>query len=311
MTGVRALQPTAFSIGRQAYERIELAKWPGSVHSCYGGAINVQTGLGLVCLVPRGAGRGPLNINLDAEALARAGDMASGSPVDRSVKGLVFKNGFRLTLSNAEIFEPTGRFDSPALRPRKIERNISTARDIALLMGHLEGVGELLKAIGGSPSAPPMGPFSAAALPRVKRLLRAIGARDRGGAREVAKGLAGLGIGLTPAADDMLSGIMVSLVLGSLNGIGADDISEVVPWIADSCRGRTSDLSYEFLLQAASGRANERITRLVEAIYTGTASEVRTATLDTIAIGETSGTDAVTGVVLGAKTAIATAELAA
>ena len=299
----------AFSIGRQAYERITSAKSPGSVHSCYRGAINIQTGLGLVCLVPRETGRGPLNINLDAEGLAGAGDIAPGSPVAIRIKELAFENGLCFSLSNADVYEPTGRFEGTPLRPRAIERNISVAKDVALLAGRLAGVGELLEATGGSRSAvPPLGPFSAAALPNAERLLGAIRAGDVVRAEKATKGLVGLGIGLTPSADDMLSGILVSIVLGSMNGVGADGIEGLAARIGEAGRGRTSALSCEFLLQAASGRANERVMRLVESIYTGTTRRVRAATLDAVKIGETSGTDMVVGVVLGATAALASGE---
>ena len=298
----RPLSPAAFSIGRQAYERIQ--KSHGSIHSCYRGAINVQTETGLVCVVPRAAGRGPLNINIDAGALTGAGNLASGSPVAMSAQGLAFQNGLCVSLSNVEVYEPTGRFEGALLRPRAIERNITLARRTALLMGHLEGVGELLEAIGGGRGAAPLrSPFSLAALPHVKSLLRAIRARNVVAAEEATKELVGLGIGLTPSADDMLSGIMVSLVLGSLNGIGGD-IGGVVSGIGRACRGRTSALSQEFLFQAASGRANERVTCLVERICTGGAGEVRDAVLDAVKIGETSGTDMVVGVILGVKAAL-------
>jgi hypothetical protein len=306
-----AFRQPAFSIGRQAYERISSAKSRGAVHSCYRGAINVQTELGLVCLVPRETGRGPLNINLDAQGLARVGDLASGSPVATGVKELAFENGFRILLSNAGVYEPTGRFEGALLPPRAIKRNISVAKDVALLVGHLAGVGELLEATGGSQKAvPPLSAFSAAAFPNTERLLGAIRAGDAAGAEKATRGLVGLGIGLTPSADDMLCGILVSIVLGSINGIGAGGMEGLAARIGDACRGRTSALSCEFLRQAASGRANERVMRLVESIYTGTTGKVRAATLDAIKIGATSGTDTIVGVVLGATAALASKEVA-
>jgi hypothetical protein len=298
--------PAAHCVGRQAFQRITSGKPFGSVHSRYRGAINVQTSQGLVCLVPQETGRGPLNINIDSEALAKAGPLTSGSPVAMGVNSMVFENGFCVSLSNAEVYEPTGQFEGIALCPSLIERNVSSAREVTLLSGHFAGVGELLSAMDGDPGvATYLNPFSAVALPNVKRLLHAIMVRNSVGAGEATKGLVGLGIGLTPSADDMLSGIMVSLILGSRNGIGADNIGELASRIARVSQGRTSALSHEFLLQAASGRANERLTRLVEAIYTGTPSDVKTATLDVVTIGETSGTDLVVGVIFGARAAVA------
>jgi len=64
--------------------------------------------------------------------------------------------------------------------------------------------------------------------------------------------------------------------------------------------GKTTALSEAFLRQAASGRGNERLTRLCIAMLTGGPVSVELETKRVLGIGETSGTDAVLGVVLGA-----------
>jgi hypothetical protein len=104
---------------------------------------------------------------------------------------------------------------------------------------------------------------------------------------------------------------MVSLVLASRNGIAIRRVCGLTSRIAEASQGNTSALSVESLVQAASGRASERLLRLVKAVYTGTAAEVREAVLDVVKIGETSGTDLVVGVILGARTAIGLGESAA
>ena len=302
---VLASCPAASCIGRQAYVRMTCAGHPvtWTVHSSYRGAINVQTGQGLVCFVPIEAGRGPLNINIDSKALSDVGYPKPGTRLVFDDGTITFEDGQRVSLADSEVWEPTGLFRRPVFNEKLVGRNISCAREVAMLLGQMAGVGELMDVRYGAPTAN-LNAFSRAALPNVVSLFQAVRSGDFVGAEKATGGLVGLGPGLTPSADDMLSGIMVSLVLGSRNGVGFEGISEFTSRIAAVSRSRTSTLSREFLVQAAAGRANERLLRLVEAVYTGTTSEVRDATIDVIRIGHTSGTDMTAGVILGAGTAV-------
>ena len=58
-------------------------------------------------------------------------------------------------------------------------------------------------------------------------------------------------------------------------------------------------LSEEFLMQAALGRGNERVSRLCEALLTAGPGVVERETKRVLSIGETSGTDTALGVILG------------
>lgn len=112
--------------------------------------------------------------------------------------------------------------------------------------------------------------------------------------------LVGLGPGLTPSSDDMLSGLVLLCVLyarsrGSLLGAGRL-ISEAT---AERAQGRTTALSEECLRQAALGRGNEPVMRLCEALLTSKPKIVERETMRVLTIGETSGTDIALGVVLG------------
>jgi hypothetical protein len=112
--------------------------------------------------------------------------------------------------------------------------------------------------------------------------------------------LLGLGPGLTPSSDDMLSGLMLQCSLYSRNrGYLRDATRLVCRAVEAGSGGRTTRLSEEFLRQAAQGRANEPVMRLCEASLTAGREEVSRETKRILAIGETSGTDIALGVVLG------------
>jgi uncharacterized protein DUF2877 len=297
----------ACSIGGQAFDRIARADRQATVHSSYRGAVNVLTSRGLLSVVPEETGRGPLNINVVWRILGTHLPRP-GSGVAVTAGGLAFEDGVVISLDNAHRYDPDWHFRASVLSPGQVERNVSASREIVLVAGHLAGLGGLLRGIerGNFRVEGDLNPFSAAAAPAVNSLMYAIRGDDRDGVGEAAKNLAGLGVGLTPSADDLLSGLMVGLVLGARNGMGIADASRLADQIVDSSAGRTSTLSFEFMRQAAYGRANEKIVGLVEAIYTEGTRMVARSTMDVITIGETSGTDYIAGVLLGVSAALST-----
>ena len=142
--------------------------------------------------------------------------------------------------------------------------------------------------------------FASAALPRVVRLGRAFRSEDKNSLTDAITELIGLGPGLTPSSDDMLAGLVLLCVLYAKNSGRARRASRLIALVtAEEARGRTTVLSEEYLMQAASGRGNEPVMRLCAALLTGERESVERETRRVLAIGETSGTDTVLGIVLG------------
>ena len=137
------------------------------------------------------------------------------------------------------------------------------------------------------------------ALPSVLKLLSALRTGDIHGAGAVSASLAGLGVGLTPSADDLLSGIMLSVTLGARNGLRLRASRTMTAAICSGAYERTSALSLEYMRQAEAGRANEKVARMVEELYTGSELGVRDSVSQVVQIGETSGTDTAVGIILG------------
>jgi len=142
--------------------------------------------------------------------------------------------------------------------------------------------------------------FASAALPRIVRLERALRADERRKLTAAVRELVGLGPGLTPSSDDMLAALVLLCMLYSKNLEGGQRLPvPIAQAVASLPPGRTTVLSEEFLRQAAQGRGNERVMRLCSAVLTGGHESVDRETKRVLGIGETSGTDAVLGIVLG------------
>ena len=294
----------ALSIGKPALRRVAGPRPQASVHSSYRGALNLMTKRGLVSVVPAGAGKGPLNINVGKEVMARLWPRAAGEEVGVGKNALSFRGGPTILLDEAEVFAPTGRFERAPLSAGTVARNVSVMKACAIREGRLGGLGALLTSLEPGGPMVPLNLFGNAALPGVRELEEGIRTSDRAAVKLAAGRISGLGIGLTPSGDDLLSGLMVAIVNGSANGMGPRNANELASSMVEASKGRTTTMSFEYLRQAAKGLANERIMRLVETVYTGAGHEVREATLEAIKIGETSGTDSVVGVWLGARAAL-------
>ena len=270
-------------------------------------AINILFADGLVSLVPEVVQRGPLNITLQLPVRpprmsslgVRAGDKVRAHD-------FVLELGDRhlVSFGSARIYSPKHKFSLPMLANDEIEANLEVVRKTALLFGNMAGLGELLALM--SPRAAratvkSLNIFASFALGRIVQLERAFSSGKKSALKDAICELIGLGPGLTPSSDDMLAGLVLVCVLYGKNGRCAHRASWLLAQaIAEEARGRTTILSEEFLRLAASGRGNEPVIRLCAALLTGGRDSVEQETRSVLAIGETSGTDTILGIVLGA-----------
>lgn len=210
---------------------------------------------------------------------------------------------YRVSLDSTKVFSPDTNLGVGELEGCKVAANIEVMRTMALEQGNPGGLGGLLARLqpraGGK--ARKLNIFAQAALPSVVKLERAFVSSDGRMLSEVVHGLVGLGPGLTPSSDDMLSGLALvcSLCSGSF-GDARCAFKLLSDAVVSGARGRTTILSEEYLTQAAMGRGNEPALRLCKALLTGGRGSVERETRRVLAIGETSGTDIVLGVILGA-----------
>lgn len=106
--------------------------------------------------------------------------------------------------------------------------------------------------------------------------------------RNSSKLLAGLGIGLTPAGDDFLVGVMLALfALGPSKK--AEELSAI---LAKEAAPLTNSISSEWLKASAKGEAGESWHNLVKAIAENHGEQLAEAVMRILPSGHTSGADA-------------------
>lgn len=302
-----SLHLSAHSIGLSVTDRIQLGKI-GKIHSTFQRVINIVTLKNrLISLVGQEVGQGPFNILVNIPTymdLINVG-VNKGDVVTRVGKLIVIgKNAIVLSTEWAELWKPRRIFQSSLQPIRIIMMNLEILREIALASDHLSGLGELISFINKPglkvPKTKKLGPVAHIALPHIVSLLKAIKSGRSHDIIGITKHLVGLGPGLTPAADDMLLGLMISMFYIAENFPETRiDIKKINRDIVSSISGRTTTISEEFLREASIGNVNEPVASLMENLLTSENRNVAISAKNVLALGGTSGADTVCGIILG------------
>ncbi len=302
MTAIRAT-----SVGESARARLAQGA-EGSVVGAFDRAVNIALSRGLVCLVTQEAGRGPLNIAVKLPSGVRTISclgLRIGDRVRIRRSNLELGEHCRIFLGSADTYSPSLKLKLEILGEDRLASNLETMRSTALRRGRKKGLGGLMALVSPRREECPTGRlniFASAALPSVVRLERAYHSENVSELTEAVRGLIGLGPGLTPSSDDMLAGLVLACALCSeYLGHSRRAARFVAEATVAEARGKTTTLSEEYLRQAAAGRGNEPVMKLCEALLTGSRASVERWTVRLLALGDTSGTDAVLGILLGIK----------
>ncbi len=114
------------------------------------------------------------------------------------------------------------------------------------------------------------------------------------------KALIGLGTGLTPSGDDLLTGYLAGLWCTTGKKPERLKFLSALGKVVIELSRRTNDISRTYLYHAACGGVSSRLVDLTNAICTGADKEqVLLSTEATMQTGHASGMDAVTGLLFG------------
>jgi hypothetical protein len=141
----------------------------------------------------------------------------------------------------------------------------------------------------------------------VTAMQQAIAARDVEHICAGARGLIGLGPGLTPSGDDFLVGCLRGLWLTSHDGAATRDMfARLGARLLSDLRARTTQVGAEFIRYALEGSFAETLDRAAEALLAPAHPPLVTAAIGhLLAQGDTSGSDTVRGLLtcIGASSA--------
>jgi hypothetical protein len=293
----------ASSVGEEALAILRPGS-SGRIQGVYKGGVNIAFPSGLVSLVPESSGKGPLNVTLAAPAadgMLSLG-LAVGEPARAVGARLLIGGRLAVDLEGATRHSAVLGF-SRIVSAAQLRRNLEEARKTGLECGNMSGLGGLLAAEPGrmaGSSSVASNLFSAFAAKRIDGLVEAFRHADWDSMSGSVSELIGLGPGLTPASDDFLAGLAVFIAAHSACYRSTERASQAIAVaISGRSSGKTTALSEAYLEQAAAGRGNEAVMALCSALLSGGRRAVTRDTRRLVAIGETSGTDALLGVVVG------------
>lgn len=295
----RILEAQDFS--RPIQSRFMQAARSGYVHSIFAGALNIAVDETLFTLLSDEKPRMPNSARLPRCIMEQL--YATLRPGVQVCVGdgrlLIPILDLSISLPDSEAWEPVPRVAAHCWHPAAV-----TAR-VNLLAHHLAERGQ---ADGLAPLVRPLllretrgeTPLGRIARPLLKLLVRASRKKDRERAEKAARGLAGLGPGLTPSGDDTLGGFIGVLALTSLQaGIDGTANKDLAEAIAGAARPRTTLLSATLLAHAARGEMAEQVGELLMALPSESDAAVLQAAEDVLAYGACSGGDTLLGLLLG------------
>jgi len=252
-----------------------------------------------------GVSRSPINVITDippTESMPSLG-VERGMRVRKVGDVVLVGEVLEISLEGAELWLPKTRVEG-CLSPELIRRNLGLVTQHAVSKAKRGGLGQLLPhvnqiAVGDAPRISGLNVVAETVLPRLVDLVSAVKSGDVEKVEAAARGLIGLGPGLSPSADDALAGFTAAMwwVSHSL-GKNIDNVKRINAAIA-GCADATTSLSQQLLKRAAKGETNERVEGLLKSILAGPAESIGARVEGVLEIGETSGVDMMVGLLLG------------
>jgi len=133
--------------------------------------------------------------------------------------------------------------------------------------------------------------------PAQTQLIQALRARNLPEAISAAQALAGRGSGLTPAGDDFIVGALLAVWAG----LYTKEAEKLCMPLAEVAAPRTTTLSGAYLHAAARGECTEQWHNLFQVLQTNNVNEWVLVISDLLAIGHTSGADALAGFIANSQ----------
>ena len=266
------------------------------------------------------------NIHFDEILLSLLSDelprMPNSVRLRSSVTDAIFPNlqpGMQVCVGNNTIVIPTCNFsfhlsDIPLWEPRPdvtiYQWNRETVAQHARLLTQFLAEKQLQMGLAPLVGAlllekpPQETPLSRMAMPKLRLLHQASWRQNIRGIEEATLGLVGLGPGLTPSGDDVLSGFAAIMALLSPQ-LSADFISRkhIASTIVEVAKPRTTKLSAVLLEFASRGEVSEQFGALLLSLNLPSSEfeTVQKAADRVLAFGASSGGDSLLGMLLGLR----------
>jgi hypothetical protein len=273
----------------------------GTVHSVFRRVCNLEfPGLPIVSLTTESIPVKPWAAQLQGPEVCSFQDLPiqQGDPVRYEYGFVLFPAAdLQVSLAGAQPVDCGMAADFPVSGQISQEKRAQLRQ--CLLSAHPAGVLPLLKI--WEPQLPiPDNPVSDFLKERVSRLFDAALSGDLQVLAQCSGQVAGCGPGLTPSSDDLLIGLMASLLYTSFcYGLSLRRARAINQALIAGARGKTLRLSYEMMQQSADGCLTQDLHLLLRGLCQSAPCSIEPLALRVLDYGETSGSDTLTGIYLG------------
>lgn len=300
----------SISIGSIAAKKISKRGIVGHVHSIFERSFFIYTyDKRLLFIVKKGLSNGPINIIIDLAANQSFTCIAleRGDIVMRQNDSLLVGKSLEILLDGTEVWESSKKL-LKVDDLTNLDKKISLVKRLAIDQGRHDGLGQLIEfereiTKGGEVRNTSLNIIATKALPRLKEFATGILVNNIVMVQKATEGLIGLGLGLTPSADDTLSGIMAGLyILGNSFPLYKSYTLSVNKAIISKLDAtKTTLVSKEFLEYAARGEVVENVSNVIIGVLSPSENLLGSRVETLLKMGETSGTDITLGIILGLR----------
>jgi hypothetical protein len=259
----------------------------------------------VLSLVTEEIGPAPFAIVIDPLTAADWGERGLQNWIDsRSVVSIeadsVSVGGLFIQITDVDLWDPKLKIEDPTKTQASISRHLPSIIAIleaSSISGSCTGILEYLLTSNVEHDDPQISAigdrFLSAVIKPARALCQGFTSINLPLSIQAARGLAGLGTGLTPTGDDFLMGAFLGYHLFDPQGRSAEFSREIV----NGLEGRTNALSMAFLRSAVRGEASIAWHELVSSIEHDSSDQLAKACQRILKTGHSSGADALTGFV--------------
>jgi hypothetical protein len=268
----------------------------GHVHSVFDGAFNIidenNQLIGVLCQKKE---LSPYSMMVNKESFHQFG-------IDQGQEILIADDDIHFKKRKFKVhFHEAGHIDLaidvlPQRRSQDLDAKLDQLRSLIIKYGSEAGIAPLIKFIIFEPQIAYksgemiLNDYSDFIQDRLLELLNAIKSEMDEHALQAMMKIIGFGPGLTPSADDFLSGILTVLyVTGYLDEALQNRIFKLI-------QHKTTKISEDMIYHTLTGRVAESYKRFIEKLFDETKEHIKKEILDVIQVGSTSGTDYLFGV---------------
>ncbi len=278
----------------------------GIVQSVFSRVINLQFDRRMVTLHAPMTSCAPNGIILSVEASNYLLDLQVGLSVTIQHEAISFSAiSSCLSLQNSQPWNPRPFLPRLSGTAKRLERSLTHHLPRLISQAPSAGLAQLaLLAESPHSSAPPHASLLVqTAWSSARRLIEAISHQRLTSAICAAKPLIGLGPGLTPSGDDLLTGLIAAtILLSAALELSTDFYQRFGKAVLALAYGKTTHLSFNWIEYASRGEVSQSLGRLLQAlIVSDQPQQLEARANEVLSAGATSGGDLLAGVILGSR----------